>query len=182
MLLSCFVHERKHRAIKRYCNDVTNATAFEATSLKEVLCHHIAQLSRSETFDFSVGLVRPRNAPRKLAVVIEKALELPAGERIQTAAEGRFSALATCKVNDVVLLTVDGGMKAGRIWRHVECNGVAMSVISVWDFIRKVGNEAAEWAQTDNPQIVDMTDILDTVMWIESGVNVVRTLLPHHLR
>ena len=37
MLIACFVHERKHKMVKRYANDVLNTTVFEFSVLSEVL-------------------------------------------------------------------------------------------------------------------------------------------------
>ena len=37
MLVSCFVHERKHRVLKRYCQNVLNTVVFEVSVLAEVL-------------------------------------------------------------------------------------------------------------------------------------------------
>jgi len=34
-LVACFVHERKHRMLKRYCNDIRNTTVFEHSVLAE---------------------------------------------------------------------------------------------------------------------------------------------------
>ena len=34
-LVACFVHERKHRMLKRYCNDIRNTTSFEHSVLAE---------------------------------------------------------------------------------------------------------------------------------------------------
>ena len=36
-LVSCFVHERKHRMVKRYCNDMRNTSTFEWSVLAEVM-------------------------------------------------------------------------------------------------------------------------------------------------
>ena len=38
-LVACFVHERKHRMLKRYCNDIRNTTAFEHSVLAEEPIH-----------------------------------------------------------------------------------------------------------------------------------------------
>ena len=35
-LLACFVHERKHKMLKRYCNDIRNTAVFEHSVLREV--------------------------------------------------------------------------------------------------------------------------------------------------
>ena len=37
-LVACWVHERKHRMVKRYCDKQTNTITFEMSVLSEVLC------------------------------------------------------------------------------------------------------------------------------------------------
>ena len=60
-LFSCFVHERKHKVIKRYGNLIANtrsaakSNGFEETVLSEVTCHHIAMLKNFDTIN--CGLV-----------------------------------------------------------------------------------------------------------------------------
>ena len=40
-LVSCWVHERKHKMLKRYCQDVSNTIIFEESVLGEVSAHHL---------------------------------------------------------------------------------------------------------------------------------------------
>ena len=111
MLLSCFVLERKHRLIKRYCNEITNTTTFESTALKEVICHHLAKLDSTDTFTFSIGLVSPYEAPHKLRSWIVETLEISRTSVVRTAAaEARISAFATCRTDDVVLVRDGPGL------------------------------------------------------------------------
>ena len=63
MLIACFVHERKHKMVKRYANDVLNTTVFEFSVLSEVLRNPFSPalrlcsvLARSAQF----GHVRPK--------------------------------------------------------------------------------------------------------------------------
>ena len=37
MLVACYVHERKHKMLKSYCNDIKNTVAFEMSVLTEVI-------------------------------------------------------------------------------------------------------------------------------------------------
>ena len=183
MLLSCFVHERKHRLIKRYCNEITNTTTFESTALKEVICHHLAKLDSTDTFNFSIGLVSPYEARRKLRSWIVKTFEISTTTVVRTAAEARISAFATCRTDDVVLVREGTSFKAGQIKRHFECNGVAFSVVSVWDLHRRISTEAAEWLRRDNSYgVYECSDLLDAVIWTQSSNAVIRTLLPHQFR
>ena len=75
-LLSCFVHERKHRMVKRYAQDVKNTLHFEATVLHEVTSHHIQQLTSFVSLNFEIGPLRPSRASRSLQLYLERVLEL----------------------------------------------------------------------------------------------------------
>ena len=56
ILYSCFVHERKHKTIRRYATAVENTRTFEHTTLTDTTCHHMYSL-KSKPFNFEVGLV-----------------------------------------------------------------------------------------------------------------------------
>ena len=44
VLLSCFVHERRHRILKRYADNTQNTRTYERTLLSEATSHHLASL------------------------------------------------------------------------------------------------------------------------------------------
>ena len=184
-LLSCFVHERKHRMVKRYANDVTNTDEYERTVLNEVICTHLAQMADDETFNFTIGLVRPRAAPRVLRDFLTRSVGASDADEleIRTAHESRFSPLATCTKNDVVLVRSGSSFVAGQVWAHAEIDGVCVTLVSLWELLHVNADRGdAEWRLQDNPLMIDTTDIIDTVIWMQLGDNVVRTLLPCHLR
>ena len=45
-LPTCWVHERKHRMVKRYASDAYNTQIFEHSVIGEVVSHHVAQTCR----------------------------------------------------------------------------------------------------------------------------------------
>ena len=51
LLLTCWVHERKHKMVKRYSDQVRNTKTYEKSVLSEVICHHIAELTNPAKFD-----------------------------------------------------------------------------------------------------------------------------------
>ena len=182
-LLSCFVHERKHRMVKRYANEVYNTVAFEQSVLNEVLCHHLARLEAQDTFDFNLGLVHPRDAPRALIQFLGTILDIPAGQPVLVSTECRFSPLATCKRGDVVFVREGAGFVAGQVWVHTSVLGVHVSLISLWSLVRMdLDHSAAEWRLDDHAHLVEPADILDTAIWTQLDGGIVRTLLPCHLR
>ena len=56
MLLSCFVHERKHRAIKKCASEVTNLRSFEKAVTLDVLNHHLESLQNPWVLNSGVYL------------------------------------------------------------------------------------------------------------------------------
>lgn len=49
-LVSCFVHERKHRAVKRYANLLQNTTHFDKSVLSDVMWDQFQALKSAESF------------------------------------------------------------------------------------------------------------------------------------
>ena len=55
-LISCFVHERKHKLLKRYCEDLRNTLEFERSIMANVTCHHLTELMSDTAFRFGIHL------------------------------------------------------------------------------------------------------------------------------
>ena len=60
-LVACFVHERNHRMLKRYCNDIRNTTAFEHSVLAEEPLHYCFICLCGFLFLFSVAFIMRLN-------------------------------------------------------------------------------------------------------------------------
>eukprot|EP00439_Symbiodinium_sp_Y106_P059455 s539_g8.t1 len=79
-LQSCFVHERKHKLVKKVGNQILdNSKAFEKSILDDVLYGHLEALNNEALLpNEGVQLLEPiRPAPRKLAQETQRALETP---------------------------------------------------------------------------------------------------------
>ena len=59
VLLTCWVHERKHKLAKRYGEDTQNTTNFSKSVLSEVLSHQLALVNYPDAFDESMRLLLP---------------------------------------------------------------------------------------------------------------------------
>ena len=70
VLPTCWVHERNHRMVKRYANDVYNTAVFEKSVTNEVTAHHLADLHSTQAFDLGVHLINGKSAPRKMHAFI----------------------------------------------------------------------------------------------------------------
>ena len=109
MLISCFTHERKHREVKRYANNLPNTSgAFEASILRDCLLRHVEDLQAETAEDADthvIGLKAPIAPSPYVAAVIQDALEAKAPVLVSQSAAFFPSALA---YSDDVALLRDG--------------------------------------------------------------------------
>ncbi len=64
-LPTCWVHERKHRMVKRYGEDILNTRAYAASVLSETISHQLVEVGEDLAFDISPGLLNARPATKK---------------------------------------------------------------------------------------------------------------------
>ena len=183
-LLSCFVHERKHKCIRRFAVPTLNTKSFEKTVLEEVTCQHLWAVSQPSTFEFDIGLVNPRAPNTATKERLRHALGLDNPNIIEAiSGEARFNAFETCQKKDVVLVqTSDGSLAAGEIWLHARLAGEERTILSTWS-LRKLNREcsAAVWNVADSATVVPTTDIVASVVWMSLGSGLARTLIPSDL-
>ncbi len=142
ILLSCWVHERKHRMVKRYANMILNTLVFEKSVLSEVTCHHIAELRRPDKFDLSPKLIPPLKASSPaLRNLLEMELDLPTGMTYESCNSARASQYEVVHQRDVVLFHSAAAdsqepLLCGEIWQFCRISGRGISrlaaLISVW--------------------------------------------------
>ncbi len=186
VLLNCFVLERKHRVAKRYATELKNISrAASSSMIMEVTSHHLAVIQAPKAFDYAVGPVGGRPAPKSVVSLLKTVLEFGDDAEVITAMEARYSAVGTCMRNDAVLIKDGSSYRAGQVLLHASYNGVAVSLVSVWRLhsINRAAGYAKWHADDDSKMLIETADILDSVCHtkIRRG-NVVTTLLPPELR
>jgi hypothetical protein len=170
VLLNCFCLERKHRVPKRYAKEIENISKRANESLlSEVICHHIGQLTDPESFKFETGLVHPKNPSRAVTRLILERLELDDSYDVKVSVEARFSRVATCKKGDVVIF-MDGAdsFRAGKVLLHFEVETVPLSMVEVFDCVRRDTEKGRTVWRTRGPdsyKMIDTDDIMDTVVY-----------------
>jgi hypothetical protein len=174
MLVSCWTHERRHKRLKRAANDIYNTKTFEHSVLSDSTVQHIHDITKAGEYNFGVGLVSPRPAPKKLSSLMKTAWG--ADVEFSIGAAVRISCWDTVHVGDVVLVRNDDGLRAGKVIANV-CTGDALvCVVSVWT-LASMCYAHATWVVNDNPQIIRVEDIIDATTWRDEGTTVT-TLLP----
>ena len=186
MLLSCFVHERKHRMVKRYSTDIQNTRRCEWSTLSEVTCHHIADLADERKFDFTPHLLQPvRKAPAKMKAFLDANVGSPYGSEWFTSNAARLSQNECCQRLDVVLVKSmnAAAVYAGQIWFIAEVDDVRMALVSLWEPIAAGSHTSCRrWRFSEaNASIVDLADVVCACAWKRDG-DFVQTLVPYLYR
>ena len=180
-LVSCFVHERKHKTIKRFAQDILNTDTFEQSLLSEATCLHFHMLSDESVFDADLGLVSPSRAPPSVNALVAQHLGFDANTHIDVRQShiSRHSRFSTCNKNDVVLYE-DGTLGAGVVLAHLDVEGDHLSVIRDFPFIRMEREHmSAIWRYSEKHIKLIYTDtIVDATIWDMVTDSTVRTILP----
>ena len=139
MLFTCWVHERKHKMVKRYLTNMRNTRSQETSILAEITCQHLHDLSPATVFDLTIGL-RPPLSPCKDSTLLHHLCE---GLHIHATAIGRMSKTArvskfeVVSTDDVVVFVDYDKLSIGQIKFFVVIDGVGMAVIAPWRFHSK---------------------------------------------
>ena len=94
----------------------------------------------------------------------------------------RHSAAGCTSVQDTVLYREPDGLKAGRVWAHVSVKNVALTLVQQLRMLEEDGAEGtAVWSIEDAYEFVETRAILDAVIWLRVGDDMIRTLMPRDL-
>lgn len=185
-LVNCFCLERKHRVPKRYAEDITNISPSSSTSiLKEAVCHQLSKAQQPGAFDFHVGLIGGRAAPRRTRELILRTAGIDdRDDEIFVARESRINGFESCKNGDVVILREGATLRAGKIAQHFELGGTALSLVYPWTLERRVANTSfAVWNTGGGEgEIWATQEIVAAVEYLPYPDGKVGVLLPYSCR
>ena len=152
VLLSTFVHERKHKEAKRFTEHRKNTSGFEMGAMQHITCQHLYDLQKSLIHP---ELERPVPAAQQLAVYVAGVFGVSAAD-VMSSVVARVHGRAVVK-NDVVGFA--GGV--GEVWAHVMVDGRVLSIISPWTLVERKG-------RTHHMRVVDSAMFVHTEAILES--------------
>ena len=185
-LPTCWVHERKHRFIKRYADDISDLKAFSKATLAEVLSHQLHSLQQPEVFSLH-GFRKTRKADKRLASDLLNSLGLPLGTVIMAASELNLE-VGKCSAGDVALISsAEDGHKyvAGEIICFLDiCGHGCFAMINLWQkHFASTSGFWVEWRKLDEASLVTADLLLSSVYWVECAApGIVRTIVPCQYR
>lgn len=141
-LVSLFTHERKHKAIKRFANNLTTSTlSYEKSMLEDLWSTQLETLAEPSAFPSGeIVFTGQKAAPR--------ALREGLGLRAEDISVSQMATIDGLRVyaKDVCSFISSGEERIGQVYCHVVVYGVKMTCISEWTLLQ--------------PSIFDMTETL----------------------
>ena len=115
VLPNCFVLERKHRAVKRFANQIQNTSRDYSTSvLREVTCRHIAklQLPTARHFESDPCLIEPKTPSARVRDMLQA--EFGNGN-VMVSRTARFNKWEKVSQGDLVMYQLGTSYGIGRV-------------------------------------------------------------------
>ena len=177
ILFPCFVHERKHRELKRFASDIRNtAIDFEKSLLQEITVHHAITLEDS-VFSLGQRLIHAVARPPAAAIMALREA-VGADAAIALANQARFSEWGIATKGDVVMATVEGQKRVGRIFLVASIDGSVVFAVAFWTFVRRCKGGSV-WSDAEPLfALIDADPVMDTVMWAPMAAPHVRIITP----
>ena len=182
-LLNCWVHERKHKLIKRFGNPMTNVHVdYSASVLREVTNYHVSVMRNEVRFTTEAVLIDERQPSKALLRDIRRLL----GENLHymVAQSGRFNRWGTVTLRDIVLYKSPAGTKVAKVERLVaiseDAPEVAGRVVALYCLASELpiagcSQRCITTGGAEATRLIDMDDILHTAIWshAEAGYAVI---------
>jgi hypothetical protein len=174
-LVSCFVHERKHKTIKAAGVPRVNTTSYDIGVLEDVTVQHLWDLATP--LASGDGLREPREPPRKMAEAVRQGLLVPMANSLKTSNVCMCNGRAVA-VGDVAMVIVSADPV--EVWFHVAADGICYTCISPWPVTGAHARHKAAHISVA-PRFVKSAMLADSVVYYR-GATDCTVLVPPHLR
>ena len=159
-LISCFVHERKHKEVKKFATLATNTwIGWEKSVLSDSLCLQLRELRKGEVGPLKVGLLNPDEPSTRLESLLRTACSEHDGE-VMVALRGVFSPGAVAGVGDAVLFSCEAERLVGQIQFFARIGAEEFVCIKKWKHLGRNRFEDAGKAM-----LCPLIAILDTCIY-----------------
>lgn len=165
-LLTCWVHERKHKELKRFGSDTSNANrtvGFEKSLLQNVVISQLEDMKRMKTFD-GIFLENPVLCDEALAAQVRMVAGRSPLETVWFSHDAFLGMGRLCAARDLALCRLASGECVAEVWFHVQVGDVSLSCVSPWTpagpnlFRRQDAPELAPTREIVRPVLSRQTD------------------------
>lgn len=179
LLVSTFVHERKHAVVKSLATLRENTTAYERGLAEDLVCHHFARLGRG-ALDVN-ALEKPRPASAKAVAALRSAVDFPTGVSVDISACAKIAGRAVVGGDVVAMRQDDGALAFAQVQFHACIDGVLISCVSHWPCVSFAGT-FAKCRVLSSRSLVGGHALLEPCIYSEGAGHVATILLPSSLR
>ena len=163
LLCSCWVHERKHREVKRFANLITNTWSnWEESVLRDATLLHLTELHGNHGEPYVTGLKNPAPTSPGVSMVLNAALGQESLVEVSTCAT--YSPGAVAYESDVVLVAIDGAKAVGQIEFFARVGGDEYVCVKRW-----VSCGKNRFDPNGNVVLIPLTSIKDTCIYTQRG-------------
>ena len=174
VLLSCFMHERKHRTVKRFMKDWFNLASYEKGVLEELTLQHMHDMSDVWR---GVGLMDITLAKKNVVEVIRQLQ--PNVREVRSALGYRDRHGTQCWRGDFILYGEE--KHAGQLWHLLCLDGAPMAVVTQWEYRESRTGGAKTYLVRDNPMLIPASELRSPAVGRVMGASGV-LIWPLHLR
>ena len=172
LLVACFVHERKHKEVKRVANNMSNTQGwFESNILESVVQMHLQDLADDVYMPpLCANLVKPSLAGPDLTALVHIALNT--NSDVQTSPSAFISSFQQCSIHDAVIYDAGEHMAVGQVQFHALVENICVSCITRWE---PAGDNT--FRVTDDSVLLQTSLIEDVCVYIERP-GLIRAVIP----
>ena len=182
ILLTCWVHERKHKIVKQYTNNQRNTRKYEHSVLAEVTCQHFYNLSLKSTFDMSIGLREPtyKISPETKNHVLQwLQLDQSQVHDCVRSSRARVSKFEIVHVEDVAIWTDGSSTRIGKIILLARINNVDFAILADWPVTSKDESQGTVETNVETSlRMCYVEDIITAVVYRYKTSNVAQIIVP----
>ena len=163
--------ERKNKSVLQVATTRANDKSM-AGVLREVVAKSLTVLEQGEWLNMDVGLIHPKAPNKKLLQWLNNTF---GGTEHLVSAEARFCRWECCHKGDMVAFKNSGGGSSflvGRIIFHAMSYGICYAALMPYQRLDADFSEHptwSSWAETQEPMIVELEDIMWVLMWSQQG-------------
>ena len=187
-LLSCFVHERKHKTVKRFGELHRNTRHMEESILADVTMQHLYDIEDPLKFDTSCRLQKPvAKCNAQVSHRIRALMGLTNDPSIYSAMRARCNEFEVCHVRDVVLFCKDGepSLSIGQVYFFFQYDDHApLAIIARWPTVSREPLAGSATVQMDGDNVITIpaSDIKCALTYKRRKDGNANVLVPSHYR
>jgi hypothetical protein len=167
LLLSCWVHERKHKEIKKYERQLNNTSGkWELSIIENIVQEQIMDLCDHDRMPRrGVVFTRPTPAPVGQALAVRSLMRLDSDEPVLLSVEAMFGPSDFCSKGDVIVAKIEGQEHIAQVWFHTLVKDVHVTCIAIWP---AAGNNRFTMQQ-DEVEFIPTSSILQPCIYTVIG-------------